>query len=1057
MMRTIDQSRFDAIDELLDELLDADSKERECLLAARCGGDRDLRREVESLLAALGTKNDFIEAPGFVGARAVIGDEDDFVGTKIGVYEIRRLIGRGGMSAVYLASRIDDFEKEVAIKIVPPFGRTSGSEVNFRRERQILARLAHPSIAQILDGGTTDGNRPFIVMEFINGKPLDAYCRDTGLTESEMLELFLDVCGAVSFAHRNLIVHRDLKPGNILIDGDGRAKLLDFGIAKLIGNEASDAPTFLGNAMTFEYASPEQITGGSISVATDVYGLGVVLYELVHGKRPFDLRDRPLAEITETITRRRPEFPTPFGEIDLIIDKALAKSPEDRYRSVADLASDIRNYLDSKPISVRPATAFYRFRKYIVRRRFETAAAALFFLVLLGWLGTAIWQTRKARNQAADNRRAAYSAEMILAANEYENANLNRLREILEKYVPKGDEPDLRGFEWHFLNGRLNPPSRIASFPHPDEIWSAEFSPDGRRVATVCNDNRTRVWNLADGSFIWTAEQKGAWKAAFFPDGKRFAVTSSSTTNPVVTIYDSLTAAEIFSIRAHSKRIRGLAVSPDGSMIATGSQDGSVAVWNAESGAEIRRFQFSKPDKGTEFHDLSFSPDGTRLAASGFESLAIIDVGTWKVRQPEISQLRSRNLILNGWRVAFSPSGKTIALGMYDGSVVFLDTATLNILRVLKIHQSNVKSVAFSGDGKILATASWDRTVKFVDVESGEVVNQLRGHFEGVHEIAFSPDGSKLLSASADFGLNLWNSADVASNDAVLTEANLSAFDPATGQLFVLNNLSETVSGWDLGRRTRLWSTQTTKRAFSMDVSNDGQTIAIGESDGGLILFDVASRSRTARYESHGRALHAIEFSPDGRRIFAGYEDGMLTATETASGKALFSVRAHDGLIKALAVSPDGKTLATGGNDKRVKLIDAGSGETLSVIGDFTKPLYRTFFSADGRLLLATGADSFAEVRGTDGQIKQRLTGLSGGVFAAAFSPDGKRIATASEVGIIRLWNVETGDQVLAFTAGQRQLVNLWFSADGNTLVSIDTTGKTNSWRGGSADQSSAK
>ncbi|HMS42714.1 MAG TPA: serine/threonine-protein kinase, partial [Pyrinomonadaceae bacterium] len=474
----MNSNRFQKIDSLLDAVLDAPTFEREKILDAECKDDKSLKTEVLALLDALNSNDDFIEFSDFGNVKNFLDEKeaDEFIGKKIGAYRLKKLLGRGGMGVVYSATRIDDFEKEVAVKIIPPFENRRESAENFRRERQILARLSHPNIAQILDGGTWQTNTPYIVMEYVEGLPLNVFCKQKNLTVREKLELFQDVCAAVAYAHQNLIVHRDLKPNNILVCDDKTVKLLDFGIAKMLDSETfgtNENKTFDGNALTLEYASPEQINGENITVASDVYSLGVILYELLTKKRPHDFKSKSLAEILQIITKEKPLEPSKIAnyksqianpELDSIVLKSLAKSPSERYKSVGEFSRDIENYLNFLPISARPQTNFYKFKKYVQRHRIETAIAALVSFLIIGWLVTVVWQIRKEQTQSLENRRAAYSAEMILAANEYENANLNRLKELVEKYGEENE--NLRGFEWNFLNNLLNPPSKIGTFTH---------------------------------------------------------------------------------------------------------------------------------------------------------------------------------------------------------------------------------------------------------------------------------------------------------------------------------------------------------------------------------------------------------------------------------------------------------------------------------------------------------------------------------------------------------------------------------------------------------------
>lgn len=1041
------------IDSLFDEYLDA-SPEEQSIFFAEKNLSPEIKSELEKLISALNKTDSFIETPTFTPVKEILAENhDDLIGKKIGSYQLEKLIGKGGNGTVYLAKRIDDFSKEVAIKLIPTFSATKSNKENFRRERQILARLEHENIARIFDGGTTSDGTPFLVMEYVDGLPLDEYCKKENLSINQRLELFLEVCQAVTFAHRNLIVHRDLKPTNILVNKDGKVKLLDFGIAKLLQSDETDFSTdqtLKGNAFTPEYASPEQINGETITTASDVYSLGVVLYELLTEKRPHSFKNKSLDEILRIIQTEKVSLPNKKydSELSAIVLKSLKKKSVARYPTARDLQDDIYNYLNNLPISVRPQTNFYLAKKYIFRHRIPLVVVSGILLLLFGWIGTFIFQTFKTAAQARENRRSAYSAEMILAANEYENTNLNRVNELLEKYKPENGDEDLRGFEWYFLKNLLNPETKIGSLLHSDEIWHTEFSTDGKFLATVSNDNITRIWNVETKSVVaQTPEQRGAWKCSYFPDGKRFAVASSSNSNPVVVIYNSENAAEVFRLIGHPKRVRAVDVSPDGKLIATGSMDGTVRIWDAQTRTELRKFDFTEKEKGTEIHDVQFSKSGKKLVIGAFEILAVLDTETWQLKKLEQSDFAERNMSLNPWKVEFSPLEKTIAFGNWTGEVVFLDAEKLSIIRVLRLHQVNVKGLAFSNDGKTLATASWDRTVKFIDVQTGEIVNELRGHFAGVHEIAYSPDGTKLATASADFSVNLWNAAQVAKENSLLTKSGIFQFSNDAETFVGWYGGSQEIASWNLAKKQKNWSQKTSINTFSADISKDNKLVVFGEREGFISVFSLENGKQIKRFQVHPQSIYAIKFSVDGSKIFTLHEDGFFQAVERETGNVIYSEKLHTDIAKTLDVSPDGKFIATGSNDKLVKILNTETFAEKFSFSSSVKPMYMLAFSDDSRLLATAGADDIVRIyQISDGKLLQELGGMSAGVFAVAFSPDGKRLATSSDVGVIRLWEVESGRQVLAFTAGKKQITRLRFTDDGKTLLSSDNEGKISFW-----------
>jgi eukaryotic-like serine/threonine-protein kinase len=333
-------------------------------------------------------------------------------GTIVGVYRLTDLLGRGGMGEVYFGERTDGrFEQKVAVKLVKRGMDSREILRRFARERRILARLEHPGIARLLDAGETPDGRPYFVMEAIQGQPIVDYCDKRGLSLEQRLSLFASCCDAVDAAHRSLIVHRDLKPSNILVTPDGHVKLLDFGIAKVLGDDDADGMTGHGRCvLTTAYAAPEQILGHDVTVATDVFALGVVLYELLTGVLPHDRGAAPF-ELVAQVERETAERPSTVaharrlrGDLDTIALKALAHEPERRYATAAALAEDVRRYLTSRPVEARPDSKRYRLRKFIGRNRFGFFASAAVAATLLVALAVSLYETADARREA---RRAA--------------------------------------------------------------------------------------------------------------------------------------------------------------------------------------------------------------------------------------------------------------------------------------------------------------------------------------------------------------------------------------------------------------------------------------------------------------------------------------------------------------------------------------------------------------------------------------------------------------------------------------------------------------------------
>ncbi len=399
--------RWQQVKLLFNRAMECEPAARAAFLIEHGGEDLELRREVESLLASADDSGRTLQTP---AARLTSGFPEEaataMVGQHVGPYRLVREIGWGGMGTVYEAMRADEaFRRRVAIKIVRREMATQLVLQRFRHERQILAELNHPNIAGLLDGGVTADGRPFFAMEYVEGQPIDEFCRARTPGVRDRIALFLEVCDAVQYAHRSLIVHRDLKPSNILVTASGRPKLLDFGIAKLLDDGAAGAAqlTHAGDLMlTPDYASPEQVRGGPITTASDVYSLGIILYELLAGQRPYRTEGRPLQEIVRTITEEEPPRPSTLarhrlaGELDSIVMQAMRKEPEQRYLSVEQLAEDLRRHLDGRPVLAQSGTALYRMRKFVRRHVAAVGAVALVILTLAGGIIATLSQARRA-------------------------------------------------------------------------------------------------------------------------------------------------------------------------------------------------------------------------------------------------------------------------------------------------------------------------------------------------------------------------------------------------------------------------------------------------------------------------------------------------------------------------------------------------------------------------------------------------------------------------------------------------------------------------------------
>jgi eukaryotic-like serine/threonine-protein kinase len=435
--------RWIHLKDLVSEALEREPAEWRAWLETACDGDRDLQAEALSLLQCQSQVAAFIETPAVSRGLEIFAESEalSLVDKRVGPYVLVQELGHGGMGSVFLAERADQFRQQVAIKLVRPGIASADVLRRFRQERQILAALDHPNIARLLDGGLTDEGLPYLVLDYVDGQAINQYAQRHHLSVTDRLKLFRTICSAITYAHQNLIIHRDIKPSNILVTEEGVPKLLDFGIAKLLDPNLSETIDHTGTelkVMTPEYASPEQVRGEPVTTATDIYSLGVVLYELLTGHRPYRFKSRQPHEVARVICEEEPERPstalgrvedeaksngssaaasTPApvstarnaqpeklrrllsGDLDNIVMMAMRKERERRYASVEQFSEDIRRHLEGLPVVAHKDTFSYRTTKFVRRHKAGVTAAALIVIAVISGIAATAWEARTARRE----------------------------------------------------------------------------------------------------------------------------------------------------------------------------------------------------------------------------------------------------------------------------------------------------------------------------------------------------------------------------------------------------------------------------------------------------------------------------------------------------------------------------------------------------------------------------------------------------------------------------------------------------------------------------------
>ncbi len=1026
------------------------------------------------------------------GLRPLAEDKIEGPGSEIGRYELLSLIGEGGMGLVYLAEQKEPIRRKVALKIVKLGMDTMQVVARFRAEQQTLAMLDHPNIAQVFDAGTTESGRPYFVMEYVEGVPITKYCDRQKLSIDERLRLFVQVCAAIQHAHQKGVLHRDIKPSNILVSANDHAplpKIIDFGIAKAVHQPLTEQTSITEQGQllgTPEYMSPEQadMAYSQVDTRSDVYSLGVVLYELLAGAPPFEgetLRKRGVEHIRQTIRDEEPKTPsarlTALGEqakevaamrrtqiialarrlkseLEWIPLKAMRKEREERYQSVSELAQDISNYLKGEALLAGPQSRLYRTRKFVRKHAGSVTTVALVGIALiLGLLASTAMaykaeqarrQEAKARGQAEnaraiaeeqseEYRRLLYAHRIALADASYQDGSVKRVRELLEA-CPE----DLRGWEWDRLDYIASDVSLKTMRGHTAEVVGITVSRDGKCIASGSVDGTVKIWNLDSGAELITLKghEGGAGPVSFSPDGERIA---SGGRDKTVRVWDVKTGAELMQLQGHEGAVRSVAFCPDGTQLASAdmASPGVVKIWNAQTGDSLMTLRGHKASA----LGLAFSPDGSRIVSSDRYGL----IKVWNT-ETGIDEMTLQGHIGPVFCVAFSPDGTRIASSGYDRKIKIWDARKGSELMTLQGHTFFVLSIAFSPDGRRLVSAGRAK-LKIWDTQTGEDVMVLYGHTGGIYSVAFSTDGNSIISGSGDKSVKVWD-AIVNRERMILGDDHVGvyplAFSPdgafiATGG----GPNGQFIRVWDAARGVQLRTLDGHggKYIISVSIGPDGRRIISGGNDNTVRVWDVKTGDEVMALDGHTDAVTAASFSGDGERIVSASFDGTIKIWSAADGTELKTLKGHDGGVRSVVFSPDGRKIASGGRDHTVRLWEARSGEQKMILRGHGERVQAVAFSPDGQRLVSAGGDQTVRVWDANtGDMLNTLEGHERMVYAVAFSPDGERIVSGGHFGVIKMWNAATGAEVMTLRHGG---FGIGFSPDGRIMAATTGTGIT--------------
>lgn len=1068
--------------ELFGEVLDLPEADREALLARSCE-DPGLLEEVRALLEALPSARELLDqAPHLaVGGESrvsltdhVFADRPDpTLGQTLGPWRVVAPLAAGGMGTVYRGERVDAaFRKQVAIKIIAPWLDTTEVVERFRRERQVLADLEHPHIARLLDGGTTADGRPYLVMEFIDGCPVDRYADEARLSVRERLRLFLTICDAVKFAHGNLIVHRDLKPSNILVDQDGQVKLLDFGIAKVLNGESRtegtpDPVLTMPAALTPRYASPEQILGLRVTTATDVYSLGVLLFELLTGSSPYEVPTQLTHEASRIICETEPPRPsrgaarsdprsaarrgqtpsrlarTLAGDLDTILLRALSKEPERRYASVSEFADDIRRYIDGLPVLAAPDRLGYRVGKFLRRHRALVMSTALTVVVLAVALAFSLHAGQQARAKTREAEQMAYASSLAAAESALRE---NSIEEAAGRLAAAPSA--LRGWEWRHLSTRLDR-SLITVRAHAKGITCARFTSDGAALVTTSVDGTIGEWDSQSGSARRTWESLGSsvesldlaadgtWFVAGLNDGRVVLVEREGDAGPVVfrdggrwasvaispdgrrlatahidgvvQVWDVETRRLLLEWNAHDE-FALIAWVPNSDHLVSGGGNGQVRVWDASTGRELRAFD----GHARRVYSLAVSGDGRLVVSGGMDQLAIVhDLATGK----QLVTFRGHQGTVGS--VAFTPEGREVVSCGPDGRFVRWDASTGLVLAELRGHREDVSAVAVSADGRRIASGDWGGTLKIWDASAGDVpvrrVESIKSLVAQVGCVAIDPSGSRVACGHSQAGLQVWPLPGC-------TEVEVSIGDvpPLVALAFTPNGrhlVAGAATGGVLVFDAQSWSMVDTVATCDgpvdvLAVHPSGCWVAAADSDGRVVIreFDGEGRLSRAprRLDSPHGALRSLVFAEGGARLVGAAESTIALWDWTEPQRPCTSWELGSTVLD-LAADHDAARLASIDSDGWLRTWSLPSGRPIRTVELGRARAGAIAWSRDGQRLAVGGIDGV--VRLFDANTLRELIGLRGHVARVttlAFAPGDACLVSGSRDGTVRIWTASS-------------------------------------------------
>ena len=1055
-----------------------------CLLALGLGQTQDTLAAAAAGItpaSAIGDPSSSSTNPDLEPTAVVADPPTEKAGDKIGRYKLLQQIGEGGMGVVYMAEQQEPVVRKVALKIIKVGMDTRQVVARFEAERQALALMDHPNIARVLDAGATESRRPYFVMELVQGVPITRFCDEAQLDTTQRLDLFGQVCSAVQHAHQKGVIHRDIKPSNVLVTlvaDQPVPKVIDFGIAKSTQQRLTEKTLFTQFQQfigTPAYMSPEQagLSGLDIDTRSDIYALGVLLYELLTGRTPFDTNALlragydeilrvikqvdPAKPSTRLSTMKGPELSAVAqqrrtdpkrlglfirGDLDWIVMKALEKDRTRRYETANGLAADIRRFLKHEPVTAAAPSTAYKLRKFVRRNRTHVTVAAVILALLLTGISVstclALWAMRARKSET--KARQAESQQRLRAEEGLQRMQVQKAEEMFSS----GEAPLGIAYLGQVL--RANPSNYVAAyrlvsalehrrFPvvltgpirQDQTVRLGQFSPDGQRIMLVYGEyvpkrpGYARIWDAQNGQPIGEPlrHEDAVTSAQFSSNGQRILTASYDKT---ARVWDASTGRPIGAPLLHRDQVFWARFSPDGRRAVTGcgnsieigqtSKPGYALVWDLQTGQPIG--EPLRHESNVVWVD--FSPDGEKILTICLD---------WKVRiwdahtgQLVGEPLSDGNCISSA---EFSPDGQRLVTRCDSASAVRIwDTHTWNPVGTPLRHDGRVNSAGFSPDGQRVITADgmariWDATTSL------QIGRPLKLEGLGITHAEFNPNSQSVLAGAFQKTAHL--------------------LDASTGQQIIEPLRHES---------SLLFAPQFSPGGQRI-LTTCGEPNGSGSFQGAMQIWDASLGHSLALLLRHKGQVRSAQFSPDGKWILTAADDGIACIWDAQTGRRVGEPIIHDVYINFAQFSPDGQRIVTA-SGSTARVWDARTGQPLTgplhhgllpreqasgaTIADLQIGVWSAEFSPDGQRILTASADKSARIwDARTGMLLVEPLRHDDAVICAQFSRDGQRVVTASFDKTARVWDARTGQPITAPLRHEREVTSASFSPDGQRIV----------------------